>query len=511
MHKGKTVLMVVAARGGSTGIPRKNVSLLKGRPLLYYVTRAGQASRFVDTVVVSTDDDEIAHLADVYGAIPLRRPPELAAPDVGVDPVVHDAVTRIEEQTGKRWDIVVTLLPTSPLISARTIDKAIEKIEAEGADVLMSLVDSTYLTWKPGEEPGTVVPAYEARLNRQYLPPIYREFGLMICQRDSVTEKSRVNGRVIPYVIEEHESADVDSQLDWMLCEGILNMARIVFVVTGSKKTGTGHFHRCLTLAEGLVEHSVQFLCMPDSQLAYDYIKAKKFRVEMLAEDDPVGHILSYEPGIVITDILDTDVDYVRPLRAAGAFVVNLEDEGAGAREAHLVINALYSRKEGLPHFYCGEKYFCMRSELIEAPEYVVRPKVENVLLTFGGTDPSNLTCKCLRAIDAACAERGISIEIITGPGYMYREELLKEEDHAQSKVSFTDKPVVMSRHMMEADVCISSCGRTVHELASLGVPSLTVAQHARELQHTFANLGNGVLRFNGEEVSEQEPADRTR
>lgn len=493
MDKKPRCLAVIPARGGSEGIPRKNVSLLNGKPLVYYAVRAATSARGVETVLVSSDDDEIANLAETYGAKVISRGAELSRSDVGVDPVIYDAVTREEGRSGIRYDVVVTLLPTSPLITAHTVDTALREFCQSGADTMVSLVDSTHLIWQESATSGLIVPAYPARVNRQQLPRRYREFGLMICRRDSMTSETRIGRRIVPFIVDELESVDVYTRLDWMLCEQILNMSRIVFVVTGSERTGTGHFHRCLTLAEGLAEHPMNFLCTPDSHLAYDFIRRKKFPVEVLDQADAAAQVLSYEPDIVINDMLNTEQDYIKALKDANIFVVNLEDEGQGAREADLVINALYEDGTGLAHWYHGEKYFCMRSEFVEAPEYVVKPQARHVLLTFGGTDPLDLTRKTLLAVDESSAERGIDICIVTGIGYAHREELKKQVCESKSKVEVVDEVAVISRYMIEADVCLTSCGRTVYELASLGVPTIAIAQHERELRHAFIDMANGI------------------
>lgn len=487
-------IVVIPARGGSVGIPRKNVSLLRGKPLLSYVIEAALHATKVGHVVVSTDDDEIQHIAESYGVAVVRRGPELCAPDTTLDSVVQEAVAQEELRTGCRYDPVLTIQPTSPLITGHTIDAALERFRSEGSDTLVTVCDGTHLSWTKGDAPGVYRPNYTERLNRQYLPKVYRENGaIVICKRSSLATGSRFGERVTPFVMEEIESVDIDSRLDWMLCEKILDMLRIVFVITGNAETGTGHVHRCLNLAENLVSHQLTFLCLPGSELAYRMIRARHFNAQMLSGPDLAAEVLSYNPHMAINDALDTAASYVSRLKDAGVFVVNFEDDGPGSDLADVVINALYEAQPRRPNCYYGQEYYCLRTEFLLCGEHPIRPRVERVLLTYGGTDPSHLTCKTLKAIDGLCAQHGIEIVVVTGPGYMHRGDLDELARNCQSRCRVVQNVKVMSSLMQEADVCFTSCGRTVYEVAAVGVPTIAMAQNDRETRHAFIRPANGI------------------
>src|SRR5678816_951191 len=120
------VLAIVPARGGSKGIPRKNVRLIGGHPLIAYSIAAGLAAEHVDRVLVTTDDAEIADVARLYGAdVPFRRPVELAADDTPDLPVFLHALEWLDREEGYRPEIIVHLRPTSPLRQVADIDEAI--------------------------------------------------------------------------------------------------------------------------------------------------------------------------------------------------------------------------------------------------------------------------------------------------------------------------------------------------------------------------------------------------
>lgn len=128
MNVERNVLAVIPARGGSKGIPRKNMRLMHGRPLIDYAISCAAESSCITDVAVSTDSREILDFVEqIDGVVALERSPELSGDDIMLDPVVNDAVVRVEALRGVRYDIVITMQPTSPLLTVRTLDTAIER------------------------------------------------------------------------------------------------------------------------------------------------------------------------------------------------------------------------------------------------------------------------------------------------------------------------------------------------------------------------------------------------
>lgn len=132
-HDGRGLAVVVLpARGGSKRLPRKNIAPLAGRPLISYPIAAARQARTIDAVYVSTEDDEIAAVAQVWGAsVPFRRPAELAGDQVTADAAVADMLRRLREQQGLAIDIVVLIQPTSPFVTAAHIDAAVSRLRDE--------------------------------------------------------------------------------------------------------------------------------------------------------------------------------------------------------------------------------------------------------------------------------------------------------------------------------------------------------------------------------------------
>ncbi|HID61546.1 MAG TPA: UDP-2,4-diacetamido-2,4,6-trideoxy-beta-L-altropyranose hydrolase [Anaerolineae bacterium] len=497
----REVLVVIPARGGSKGIPRKNVRLLAGIPLIAHAIRTSRAAQTVRRVVVTTDDEEIATIARRYGAEVIQRPPALAEDAVTLDPVVYHAVTTLEADQRYRPDIVVTVQPTSPLLRAQTINRAVELLRSGRFDTVISVVEDTHLFWTRNKA-GQYVPMYESRLNRQFLPPMYRETGAILASRRQViTPESRIGPRVTLVELPPEEAVDIDTHFDWWMAEKSLARRRVVLRTDGSHQIGLGHVYRCLTLASRILDHEVTFVMSSDLTLGTSLVRQHHYSV-VESKGDPLETIRRLSPDIVINDILDTTSDYVDALREMGAFVVNFEDLGAGAVRAHLVVNSLYDSPVPLPNHVWGPEYACLREEFYSAPTKRVQPEVRQVLLTFGGVDQGNLTIKVLRALDEVPG--GFQVDVILGLGYTHSEELRTLRPGLRRPPRIHHNVRSMSEYIHKADLVITSAGRTVLEVAAIGTPCLVLAQNEREMRHLHARSENGVVNLGlGHQVPE--------
>jgi len=217
MTKPRT-LAVIPARGGSKGIPRKNVRLLNGKPLISYMIETALRCGLIDKVVVSTDSSEINRIAESADCAVLMRPVHLATGDIPLDPVIYHAMTAIEEREGAKYDVIITLQPTSPLLFAHSIDKALQHFFCSNIDTLISVVPDQHLFWAKRDDEH--FPLYEKRLNRQYLPMTYRETGgFVITHRKCITETSRFGVNIDLFAVSATEAIDIDDEMDWRLAE----------------------------------------------------------------------------------------------------------------------------------------------------------------------------------------------------------------------------------------------------------------------------------------------------
>ncbi|MDP9342171.1 MAG: acylneuraminate cytidylyltransferase [Actinomycetota bacterium] len=235
------VLALVPARGGSKGIPRKNVRTLGGHPLVAYGIAAGLAATRVDRVVVSTDDEEIAQVAKEYGAdVPFLRPAELAGDDVPDLPVFQHALRWLEEEDGFRPELVVHLRPTSPLRPAGCVDAAVEALTvAPDADSLRSVAppDHTpYKMWRlAGDRLEPLLGDWEQELfnlPRQALPPVWWHTGTIdVARGRTIAELGSMTGRsILAFPVESRFAVDLDTEEQWEAAERALVRHRLEIV-----------------------------------------------------------------------------------------------------------------------------------------------------------------------------------------------------------------------------------------------------------------------------------------
>jgi len=492
-----SVLVVIPARGGSKGIPRKNLRSLGGKPLIAYSISTAKQSAYVSDVVVSSDDDEILTVASKYGAATHLRSPDIADDLTTLDPVIYSAYEWARTAFGKDYSLIITMQPTSPLLSVESLDAAIQKLlENEQVDTVISARDDTHLAWR--KQDGKFVPDYAKRVNRQELPARYRETGGLVATRSSViTPESRIGPKVDLLVLNQREAIDIDTYEDWSLCEYHLRRKRLLFVVSGYREIGLGHVYNTLLIANDILKHEVLFLVDDRSQMAYDRIADRNYPVYMQQSPNIVDDIRRLDPDLVINDRLSTTEEYMQALKNLAVPTINFEDEGPGARLADVVINAIYPEPSINTGRYYGHRYFCLRDEFLLTKPKTFRPTVERVLITFGGVDPNNYTHKVLSAISDYCQEADIEIDVVAGFGYNNYDSISGFPGNIHRDVGR------ISDFMAAADLVFTSAGRTVFEIAAVQTPAVVLAQNERELTHTFASAENGFLNLGlGHKVS---------
>jgi spore coat polysaccharide biosynthesis predicted glycosyltransferase SpsG len=279
-------------------------------------------------------------------------------------------------------------------------------------------------------------------------------------------------------------------------------MKKILFVVAGYDGIGLGHAYRVADLAKELPRQDVHILCTSNSRNAFDFLRESGVSDVILqgAKVPVERYVKELRPDMVVNDILNTTVDYILSLKALGVKVVSLEDQGEGAAYTDLTINAIYEEASS-NHVLHGYTYFDLRDEFIKADRIGVRSNVKRVLLSFGGEDKNNLSLRFLRLLTQDSSLDHMELHVVTGPAYPFATELATYIGKAKrGNIIFTNAPTNMAYCMKNADMAIVSNGRTVYELAAIGVPSIVVSANKRELTHHFGviagfkNLGSHDL-----------------
>jgi CMP-N,N'-diacetyllegionaminic acid synthase len=221
-----STLCVIPARGGSKGVPRKNLLDVGGKPLIVWTIEQALATPGLH-VVVSTDDEEIADVARSAGVeVPWLRPAELAQDTTPTEPVVRHAIEQFTSEHG-RPDAVMLLQATSPVRHDGTLARALTQFTGTGVDSMVGVVEQPPFIWLAGDPP-TAAYDVAARPRRQDLTDEsrrYRETGSLYVTRTEVYEQhdNRLGGRIGLFVMAEDEGIDIDTELDVALAARLLH------------------------------------------------------------------------------------------------------------------------------------------------------------------------------------------------------------------------------------------------------------------------------------------------
>lgn len=509
MFNNNKILVVIPARGSSKGIPRKNMRLLNNKPLISYSIAVAKACEYVDDVVVTTDDSEIALIADKLGVSSLRRSEELSKDDTPIDAVVYDAMIQKEKQAFDEYDIVITIQPNSPLLKIQTLKRAIEKFEDFSVDSVISVVDDRHLNWGYDGKNERYFPLYIERLPKDKLPLSFRETGAILASRRAfINEDSRLGLNIDLIEVSKEESVDISNFEDWWIAENYLQKKRIAIIVNAYNEIGEGHLHRCLSIASKLVFHDVLFLLDENHQLGVDIVGKYDFAYKTYDGEDNLFEILNeYNPQMVMNDILDTTQEYILKLKNNGYFVVNFEDLGVGSNIADIVFDAFYEHEAGQSNVYSGYKYYILKDEFYFQPNKIITHNVDNILIDFGVSDSNNLTEKVLDAI--LCTNYEGRINIVLGLDYPNTEGLVAKVESNPLIQVYTNVRNI-SEFMFKADIIFSSANKSIYEICSMGIPAICLCQDEREQSHVFANKNVGFINMGlGSEVGRQEIIDQ--
>lgn len=444
------MLALIPARGGSKGVPRKNLRTVNGRPLVAHTIDLLRTIPDLD-IVVSTDSREIAAVAGAHGAKVLGRPERLAD-DTST---VYDVAVHAANELGTVGEEIGIFQPTSPCLTGETVHQALLEFYRGNWDSLASVVEEPHLFW---DDDG---PLYYERKNRQTAASLFRETGGIQLSRRF---PPLIGVRHKLFTVAQSEGLDVDTFEDLEAARRTQMRRRIRFEVTAGPRTGSGHVRRTIVLADELAHHDISFVFRGEhAGWASRLVEDAGYKVGV-GDPEWIG-----DPHLVVMDCLDNSVEHVAQVKALGAKVVCLEDLGGGG--ADLTINELYGQQVDHVSQGCavtlfnGPRYSVLRPEFSGLPEYRI-PSDPRVLITFGGTDPAGL---------------GSRVRKLVG------------EHWNPSLVLGPDASVSMMEEMRRSTLVVTSAGRTVHECAAVGVPCISIAANEREARHSHCA---GVLRL---------------
>lgn len=231
MINNKRVIAIIPARGGSKRLPRKNVLPLAGKPLIMWSIEAALASKYIDKIIVSTDDTEIADISRAAGAsVPFLRPAELASDTASSADVVIHALDYLESQE-EYYDYIVLLQPTSPLRTSADINVALELCIEKDANSIISVCETDHSplwenTLPPDHSMVGFINENITKLRSQDLPTYYRINGaIYICKTEKLLKERTffINKHIYAYVMSKLDSVDIDDKIDFIIAEILIN------------------------------------------------------------------------------------------------------------------------------------------------------------------------------------------------------------------------------------------------------------------------------------------------
>jgi len=212
------LIAIIPARGGSKGIPGKNLQPIGGQPLVAMSVRAALESGRCERVVVTTDSEAIADAARAAGAEVVTRPAELSGDEASSESALIHALDALNERGVPDPDAILFLQCTSPLTSAEDLAGMVDHWEREGADVSLAVIEHRAFIWRPGPDGSLVGINHDlkVRLRRQELPVEYREIGAAYVMRTAGFRAGghRFFGKVVPWVLPPERSIDIDDRFD---------------------------------------------------------------------------------------------------------------------------------------------------------------------------------------------------------------------------------------------------------------------------------------------------------
>lgn len=227
MIKGKSVLGLIPARGGSKGVPGKNIKILMGKPLIEYTVEAGRNSKYIDHLIVSTDSKQIANIAKgIPVDVPFLRPRHLASDRSKAIGVIKHAINIMEDLDGTTYDLIAYLEPPNPLRLGIDIDNCLEIFSEKDPDCVVSVQEANQfhpILMKKIED-GLLKPIWknepEGVPRQLYNPTAYMRNGAVYIFRKELIMNNILYGEnILPYIMPLERSVCIDDLMDWYVAE----------------------------------------------------------------------------------------------------------------------------------------------------------------------------------------------------------------------------------------------------------------------------------------------------
>lgn len=547
-------LAIIPARGGSKRIPRKNIKLFCGKPMIAWSIEAAQQSGCFDRIVVSTDDEEIAKLALLYGAtVPFMRPAELSDDHTGTIPVIRHAIEWFNAQ-GHSVEYACCLYATAPFIAPEDVRRGFRDLTDADCDYAFAVTTYAFPIQRAiglnAEGRVEMFNPEHFNTRSQDLDEAYHDAGQFYWGTADAWLQGRkiFSSGSVPVALPRHRVQDIDTSEDWLRAEWLfksmraeaLKPKRVAFRVDASIDIGTGHAMRCLTLADAIKVQGgeCQFFCRDHPGNLIEHIRRKGFQVHVLPHSESTSDVSG-----------DVNLPAARPLLAHAAWLGSTQAEDANqcaalfgghtfdwlivdhyaldarwetALKAHyrklMVIDDLADRSHQcdllldqtfgcnandyaplVPRsctLLCGSQYSLLRPEFAALRVYSLERRknlqFEHLLVTMGGVDKDNATGQVLQALKSSELPANCRITVVMGTKAPWLTEVRQLATHMPWPTTVEVGISDMAQLMADSDLAIGASGATSWERCCLGLPTVmaVLAENQRKIAHNLELAG---------------------
>ena len=483
MKKNKTNLILIFAIAGSYDIARQNLTLVNNKPLFYYVLNTALKYKKAD-VYVSTDSKEIKELTKMYGGNVIDRPKYLTSDSTTLEKIAHHSLIELKNK-GLTYKKCLILNPKFPLIQLNTIQKFFSKLNENKTIFGYGTSRDSDDDYKRIIKKDDFTKLFDVK------PHMIKLKKIVAFETDKFLQRKKFSKEIYGLKLSNLEILALVNYHEFGIFEKIIQRKKILVRVDGSNEIGLGHVYNMLTVLNHFRNDEILIIMNLKKDLGKSKFKEQLYRVKTYRTNFELASIIKkFEPNMIFNDILDTDIKYIKNLRREKRLIVNFEDLGNGRNYADLIFNPIFFSRTKKKNEYFGSDYACVRDEfrIWQNDSRPIKKNVENVLIIFGGTDPTNKTLKVLKII-SKIKQKNIKFSVILGLGLKNKTEvknLANKMNNEGFNIEIIESIDFLAKIMRDSDFAISSNGRTIFELASMKKPIISISVNEREKLHCF-------------------------
>ena len=473
------------ARSGNEYLARQNLRLVNDKPLLFYILQTCLKFKNTD-VYVTTDSEEISELSLMYGAKVIKRPKLLTKNSTSLEEIAYHALSNLSNKN-LIFEKCILLSPQFLLIKKSTLEKFFQNL-TNSISTIYGYINNFEKFKKINDPNKSFNKLYELDSHVVDIKKIVS----FNCK--NFLKNKKFNSKHYGLKLSKNEIFSLLNYHDIGVLETIIKRKKILIRVDGNNKIGLGHIYNMLTILNHFRNDDLLIVMNSQKNMGSDKFKEHLNKLKFFSNQNQLSNIIKqYQPDIIFNDILDTSVKYMKFLKQFTNFIVNFEDLGSGNKHANLVFNPIYYSKKKSNNIFYGSQYAAVRDEFRIWQNDVINKQVKKVLITFGGSDPTNKTQKIIEILRNNNL-KNIEFTIILGIGYSHKK-LLNNLILKMRKNNFQLKIIegsdFLAKFFRETDFAITSNGRTVFELAAMNVPIITIPVNNREKTHSFVKYAN--------------------